>query len=41
MNRNIVYQTEQLARYFSRNRVTWPQFYESERVIIDGELPIL
>jgi len=36
MNRNIAYQTEQLARYFSRNRVTWPQFYESERVIIDG-----
>jgi len=36
MNRNIVYQTEQLVRYFSRNRVTWPQFYESERVIIDG-----
>jgi SAM-dependent methyltransferase len=36
MNRNIVYQTEQLVRYFSRNRVTWPQFYESERAIIDG-----
>ena len=36
MNRNIAYQTEQLVRYFSRNRVTWPQFYESERVIIDG-----
>jgi len=36
MNRNIAYQTEQLARFFSRNRVTWPQFYESERVIIDG-----
>jgi SAM-dependent methyltransferase len=36
MNRNIAYQTEQLARYFSSNRVTWPQFYESERVIIDG-----
>ena len=36
MNRNIAYQTEQLARYFSRNRVTWPQFYESERLMIDG-----
>jgi len=36
MNRNIAYQTERLARHFSRNRVAWPQFYESERVIIDG-----
>src|ERR1700676_4995672 len=36
MNRNIAYQTDQLVRYFSRNRIAWPQFYESERVIIDG-----
>jgi SAM-dependent methyltransferase len=36
MNRNIAYQTDRLAHYFSRNRVTWSQFYESERVIIDG-----
>src|SRR6202045_3131581 len=36
MNRNIAYQTDQLVRYFSRNRITWSQFYESERVIIDG-----
>ncbi len=35
MERNIPYQTDQLARYFARNRVAWPQFYESERVIID------
>jgi SAM-dependent methyltransferase len=36
MNHNIAYQTDQLARYFSRNRVEWAHFYESERVIIDG-----
>jgi SAM-dependent methyltransferase len=35
-NRNIVYQTDQLVRYFSHNRIAWPQFYESERVIIDA-----
>jgi precorrin-6B methylase 2 len=32
---NIAYQTDQLVRYFAQNRVTWQQFYESERVIID------
>ena len=32
MNRNIAYQAEQLARYFSRNRVTWPQIYELGRL---------
>lgn len=32
--KNIVYQTDQLARYFTQNRVTWQQFYESERSII-------
>jgi SAM-dependent methyltransferase len=36
MQRNIPYQTDQLARYFVRNRVAWAQFYESERVIIEG-----
>jgi SAM-dependent methyltransferase len=36
MNLNIAYQTEQLVRYFSRNRITWLQFYESERAIIDA-----
>jgi SAM-dependent methyltransferase len=34
MERNIPYQTDQLARYFVRNRVAWPQFYESERIVI-------
>ena len=33
--KNIVYQTDQLVRYFAQNRVAWQQFYESERVIID------
>ena len=32
--KNIVYQTDRLARYFARNRVAWREFYESERVII-------
>jgi SAM-dependent methyltransferase len=36
MNRNIAYQTDQLVRYFSRNRIAWTQFYESERAIIDS-----
>jgi SAM-dependent methyltransferase len=35
MSRNISYRTDQLARFFVRNRVTWEQFYESERVIIE------
>ena len=33
--KNIVYQTDRIARYFVQNRVAWQQFYESERVIID------
>src|SRR2546422_4036304 len=33
--KNIVYQTDRIARYFAQNRVAWQQFYESERVIID------
>ena len=33
--KNIAYQTDQIARYFARNRVAWQQFYESERVIIE------
>jgi SAM-dependent methyltransferase len=37
VSQNIAYQTDQLASYFSRNRITWSQFYESERVII-GQL---
>ncbi len=34
MNKNIAYQTDQLVRHFSQNRVTWGQFYESERTVI-------
>lgn len=33
--KNIVYQTHRISRYFTRNRVAWQQFYESERVIIE------
>jgi SAM-dependent methyltransferase len=36
MTSNIAYQTDRLVRYFSHNRITWPQFYESERVIIEA-----
>jgi SAM-dependent methyltransferase len=35
VSRNIAYQTDELVRYFSRNRITWSQFYESERLILD------
>jgi SAM-dependent methyltransferase len=34
MSSNIIYRTDELARYFADNRVTWEQFYESERAII-------
>lgn len=37
MKHNIAYQTDQLARYFTSNRVSWEQFYESERAVI-GQL---
>lgn len=33
MNRNIAYQTDELARYFVSNRIAWEQFYDSERAI--------
>ena len=36
MERNIPYQTDQLARHFVHNRIAWEHFYESERVIIAG-----
>lgn len=35
MDKNIVYQTNLLARYFSEHRVKWAQFYESERIVIE------
>jgi precorrin-6B methylase 2 len=34
MHKSIAYQTDRLASYFSNNRVTWEQFYESERIVI-------
>ena len=34
MSENIEFQTDQIASYFKENRVTWEQFYESERAII-------
>lgn len=34
MKKNIVYQTDQIAHYFAQNRISWLQFYESEREII-------
>lgn len=34
MQKNIVYQTDQLAHYFTQHRISWPQFYESEREVI-------
>ncbi len=39
MKSNIADQTDRLASYFSQNRISWDQFYESERVII-GELQL-
>jgi SAM-dependent methyltransferase len=33
---NIIYQSDRIAKYFSRNRIAWNHFYESERAIIDG-----
>jgi len=33
--RNIAYQSDEIARYFTHNRVRWQQFYESERRIIE------
>ena len=36
---NIKYGTDRLERYFSRNRVRWDQFYESERVVIERIWP--
>jgi len=35
MDGNIAYRTDQLARYFAQNRVSWEQFYLSERTVID------
>jgi len=37
--KNIVYQTDEIARIFTNNRIYWDQFYESERAIIDQLRP--
>jgi precorrin-6B methylase 2 len=34
MSENTVYESDNIVRFFSLNRVRWSQFYESERVII-------
>jgi len=34
MEKNIEYKTHKIANYFKNNRITWEQFYESERKII-------
>ena len=36
MGKNISYKTEEIVKFFGENRVTWEQFYESEKIIIDG-----
>jgi SAM-dependent methyltransferase len=35
MTKNIAYRSEALARHFTRHRIAWDDFYESERVVID------
>lgn len=32
---NIVYRTEELARFYASNRLRWEQFYPSERAIFE------
>ena len=34
--KNIVYKTKHIESYFSKNRISWEHFYESEKEIIDG-----
>lgn len=35
MKKNIKYNSKNISEYFSQNRVTWDQFYESEKIIIE------
>ena len=35
MTKNIKYQTKNISDYFSQNRVSWNQFYESEKIVIE------
>ena len=37
--KNIAYQTQDLARYFSQHRIAWDQFYVSERAVIERLQP--
>ncbi len=37
---NLTYSTAELERYFSKNRIRWGQFYESERVVIEKIRPL-
>lgn len=39
MNKNIIYKTSELEKFFSKNRIKWSQFYESERMAIDHVMP--
>lgn len=34
VNENIVYTTQEIAKYFGENRIKWQQFYDSERWIM-------
>ena len=36
MGKNIAYKTEEIVKFFAENRVTWEQFYESEKIVIEG-----
>jgi SAM-dependent methyltransferase len=36
---NLAYNTVEIERYFSQNRIRWDQFYESERVVIEHIWP--
>ena len=35
MSDNIVFNTDQIATYYSQNRIAWHDFYESERHVMD------
>ena len=39
MNKNIIYKTSELERFFSKNRIEWNQFYESERIVVEHVKP--
>lgn len=32
---NLIYKTEEIFNYFSKNRIKWDDFYESEKIIIE------